>query len=70
MLCRHEKVLLIAQELPLQEHELINDWEHPPAHGQLSGLCVKRFQRQRASWVQQLRAEPCPAWLAAHRHGG
>lgn len=52
MLHRHEKVLLRAQELPLQEHELINDWEHPPAHGQLSGLCVKCFQRQRASWVQ------------------
>ena len=50
MFCRREKALLGAQEPPLQEHELINDREHPPARGQLSRLVLPLVMR--ASWVQ------------------
>lgn len=49
MFCRHDKALLRAQEPSLQEQELINDWEHLPARGQLSRPVCKVLPEMRAS---------------------
>lgn len=44
-------MLLRAREPPLQEHDLINVWEHTLACGQFSRLVCKVLPEMRASWV-------------------